>query len=270
MTGFAGSIPAAGERGRKPLLNDISAVKIFSSFCAGSIAFNAIYLSAAALAIYAVFGSQFAGFSLLIGIPLAAIVVAYEMRLMRKRREAEEESALVSALSIVYSSIKYNGKPLLYSICRAADSLNPSSAPNAQAALLDVAGRMRLGQDLDVAVRDFARACKHSYLSPLYQFAEEYWAGLEPAASLKGVIDDYHAKRRSNAERSISRTQRRVTVCMALGTIAPSFLMFVFVGYSIVYYSTLQYFLFAVSLLLILPFAYSVLGAGMAGYDDAR
>ncbi|HUY70391.1 MAG TPA: hypothetical protein VMV00_02380 [Candidatus Baltobacteraceae bacterium] len=219
---------------------------------------------------YAVFGPQLAGFSLLMGIPLAAIMVAYEARLMRKRREAQEESALVSALSMMYSGIRYNGKPLLYSICKAADSLNPASAPDAHAALLEVAGRLRLGQDLDAAVKNLSRRSKLPYLSPLYEFAEEYKAGLDPAVSLKGVIDEYHARKRGNAERSISRTQRRVTVSMALGTIAPSFLMFVFVGYSIVYYSTLQYFLFAAALLLALPCAYSVLGSGMADSNDAR
>ncbi|MDE1810644.1 MAG: hypothetical protein KGH66_01205 [Candidatus Micrarchaeota archaeon] len=243
-------------------------MKIFKSFSIGGVSFDVFYLLAAVGVIYSVSGVPSAAYASMVGIPLTTIVMTYETRLLRKRAEIREQNTVISALSTIYSGMMHSRKPLLYSLDKAIESMNPKLTPVSHMAFLETAQRMRLGQDFDEAVQLLRQSGNWPCLSPLYEFAGDYRDGIDPTVSLKGVIDDFRAKRRSESEKRISSVQRQVTVSMALGTIAPSFLIFVFVGYSIVYYSQLQYLLFAVSLLLALPCAYSVLRASIAGSDE--
>ncbi|MDE1833029.1 MAG: hypothetical protein KGH58_01275 [Candidatus Micrarchaeota archaeon] len=235
-----------------------------------TLAFDVTYLAIAEAVIFAVFGAGPTVTSLLAGIPLICISMVWGVRLFRKRRESNEERALIHALSVTYANVTHNRKPLFYSLTRAIESTSASMAPITHNALLEVTNRMRLGQDLDEAVQALKQSSRSPSLAPLYEFGRDYRDGMEPGTSLKGIVDEYNAKQRVGSERFISKLQKQVTVSMALGTVVPSFAMFVFVGYSIVYYSAFQYLAFAITMLLVLPCASSALRASVAGQYETR
>ena len=105
---------------------------------AGVLAFNISYLIVAEVVILAVFGTGPTVISLLAGIPLTCISMTWEARLSRKSRESNEGQTLISALSVAYSNMRHNQKPLLSSLTKAIESTSASMVPITYTALSEV------------------------------------------------------------------------------------------------------------------------------------
>ncbi len=228
------------------------------------VAFNAAVLSAASAAALLSAGTQGALLALLAGAPMLAAVSLSELEFMDKAQDAVERDSLMFALQQVYSGMRYGGKSLLSSIKGALDALDNLDCGRVREMLSSAQKRLLLGAQPDAAL---AASCRGSgtACSALRDVGREYSNGLDTTLAVRNAYDRLCEDARLNDVKNASRLQKYLTANMAVGTVLPSFAVFAFTGYSMVYGSEALFSLFCAAMLAIVPNAFALVRIHTAG-----
>ena len=231
---------------------------------AGIVAFNAAAIAIALAICMAFIGTEGAELGVIAGIPMMFALSLSEFVLCRKAACSKERDAVLFELQQIYSGIRYSGKSLLASINCALTAMDRSMCDTAYNLLLGVHKRLLLGAQLDEAI---ASSCtgKGPACVALGDIGREYANGRDPAIAIKNAYDRLCNTIRLEDAGNAGRLQKYLTVSMALGTVLPSFAMFAFTGYSMIYYSPALFSMFGVAMLVLMPNIFALAKAHTAG-----
>jgi hypothetical protein len=228
------------------------------------VAVNAVVIAVALLIARVFIGTEGAELGVLAGIPMMFAVSLSEFVLYKKAEYSKERDAVLFALQQIYSDIKYNGKSLLSSMNDSLIAMDRSVCARVYDLLLRVQKKLLLGAQLDEAVSSTCTGTSPACVA-WGNVGKEYANGREPALAIKNAYDRlYNTIKLEDAENA-GKLQKYLTVSMALGTVLPSFAMFAFTGYSMVYYSPMLFSLFGVAMLVLMPNIFALVRAHTAG-----
>lgn len=168
------------------------------------------------------------------------------------------------ALRAIHGSLR-KGVNVIRSIEEAAQSVAKGSSVGDL--LLSIRQRILLGQDLSgAAAAEAAKHAKNSVvaeaLGPLRKEYDAVGSVNESAASSAISLEKRGAELRANED---GRLPRYLIMAMVASTILPSMATFAFVGYSILYYSSIFLMLYCAVLLGVLPNLYSAVRLKLSG-----
>ncbi|MEM3839037.1 MAG: hypothetical protein QXF01_00435 [Candidatus Micrarchaeaceae archaeon] len=169
--------------------------------------------------------------------------------LLLKTKDAQNESAIKDLfVESLYLVNYYRSKdtPLHKAIFEAANSVNLEI----RKLLNEIANRVRLGEEFGEAIW---AACKGRGLSFMYEMRA---AGSGELDSIALILRRFESEREEAELRRSQSIQRYATVNMFVSTILPSFLIFGFIGSSILARASLSLQIFSVVIVLMLPFIY--------------
>lgn len=226
---------------------------------------NLAALSIAIFIIYYALGPQLALIALSIGFASASVVSVYELRLRRKLDYTSELNETLFALHLVYMDLGYGGKSLTASMESAVSGMRDRSNKRVRMTFEEIRKRLQTGQDLGQAVQSTCNKRTDAASAALCAIGKEYQKGSDALSSVKGTYDRILKEQELKKECTYGSLQKYLTMCMALGTVLPSFAVFAFVGYSMVYYSAYVPFLLFMLMLIFLPDFYALLRIHIAG-----
>jgi hypothetical protein len=200
-----------------------------------------------------------------VGIALAATVSASEFRLKGKLERASELDDTLFALHTMYEDIKYSGKSSSSGIASAAAGLRDSAGGKVRGILEEIGKRLAAGQDLGQAIESACNGKSGASSDAFRAVGREYTKGLDPASAVKNAYARLNSERAVSREKAYGSLQKYLTMSMALSAVLPSFVVFAFVGYSMVYFSALMLYAFSIAMLMVLPSFYALLRIHMAG-----
>jgi hypothetical protein len=224
----------------------------------------AALLIAVVIACY-VSGLRHALLAVPVGATLAMIVSIYELKLAAKLDRSSELNDTLFALHSIYCDLKYSGKSLSTGIGNAAAGLHDSVNGNVRGALDEIGKRLTAGQDLGLAIGSACRGKSGASSDALRAVGKEYSKGLDPASAVKNVYARLKEEQSIGREKAYGSLQKYLTMSMALSAVLPSFVVFAFVGYSMVYFSASMLYVFAIVMLMVLPRIYALLRIHIAG-----
>ncbi len=179
---------------------------------------------------------------------------------VRLKREVEE---LESVSDSLYRGLSRNER-FENSLSSAIAGID--SRGECYAALDTVARAMRSGSSFAEAVR--VAAAYLSANSATLSFLKRAGSSGYSAPSASAVRAEHMhilSMRNEMMERDSGSVQRYITMSMVAGTIFPSFVLFGFMGYSILNFSTFGVSILLIALLVLIPGVYSVVRARLAG-----
>jgi hypothetical protein len=230
----------------------------------GIVLFNTAVTAAAILIAYAFIGACGATLCALAGIPMMFAVSVSEFALCKKAEEAKERDAVLFGLQQIHSSIRYAGKSILSGMSDVLLAMGKGNGTNAYGLLARIRKRLLLGAQLDEAIRaectGTGPAC-----AALRDVGREYARGCEPYIAIENAYDRLGRTMRMDDARNSGRLQKYLTASMAIGTVMPSFAVFTFTGYSMVYYAHGTLALFGAVMLVIIPNVFALVRAHAAG-----
>jgi hypothetical protein len=229
-----------------------------------TLSYNMLLLSIAAIIVYLASGLQQALMALSIGFAFASMVSLSELRLERKLEYASDLNDALFALHLVYMEMRYGGKSLYAGMEEAARGVHDRVGMNVYRIFDEMKGRLLMGQDLGQAVQSSCRG-EGAAQAAWRAIGREYLKDFDAASSIKCVCDRLLREQALNKEKACGSLQKYLTMSMALSAVVPSFMVFVFVGYSMVYYSASILAIFSVMMLMVLPRAYALLRIHIAG-----
>lgn len=228
------------------------------------VAFNMAVIAVVLLIARAFVGAGCAELCAVVGIPMMLAVTLSELVLHRKAERSKERDAVLFALQQVHSGIKYNGRSLLASINDYLAAADTSLCAEVYGLLSGVQKRLFLGAQLDEAVSSTCRGANPACVA-LGDVGREYANGREPTLAIKNAYDRLCNTIKIESARNAGKLQRYLTVSVALGTVLPSFAIFAFTGYSMIYYSPQMFSFFCVAMLVLMPNIYALARAHTAG-----
>jgi hypothetical protein len=225
---------------------------------------NAAVLLVALVTAFAFVGAESALLCAAAGMPMTLAVALSELRLHRKAEISRERDSVLFALQQIHSSARHCGKPLLASIDDALAALDSRAAAGVCSLLSGIRRRLLLGAQLDEAT---LAAChgEGPASDALRGVGGEYANGREPVLAVKGAYDRLCRAMRLEDAANCGKLQKYLTASMALGTVLPSFVMFAFTGYSMIYYSSALLTLFCTAMMVIMPNIFALARAHTAG-----
>lgn len=229
----------------------------------GLVALNAAFLCAAASTAFLSTGARGALLALIVGVPMLFAVSLSELRLVRKAQDSRDKDAVLHALHRMYSGSRY-GRKSMASCLR--DSLGASGGhgTNVGAMLSRARRRLLLGEQLGHAL---CNACPESGPAGtvLRDMGRECSNGLDAPLAVKNAYDGLYGDILLDEAGKAGRLQKYLTVCMAAGTVLPSFAVFAFTGYSMIDYSPALLSFFCVAMLVLVPNLYALVRIHTAG-----
>jgi len=227
-------------------------------------AFNAAVIAAAILIARTFIGAEGAALCALAGIPMMLAVSVSESVLERKAENSRERDAVMFALQQIHSSLKYSGKSLLAGINDSLEATDRSMCAAVYGVLLGIRKKLLLGAQLDEAVASTCKGAGPACVA-LGDVGREYANGREPALAIRNAYDRLCNAVKLEYAENAGKLQKYLTVSMALGTVLPSFAIFAFTGYSMIYYSPMLFSMFGVAMLVLMPNVFALVRAHTAG-----
>lgn len=200
-----------------------------------------------------------------VGSALAAVVSLSELRLKGKLDRASELNDTMFALHMLHGDIRYSGKSLCAGLGNAASELRDRAGGVVRGALNEINNRLAAGQDLGQAIESACRGKEDAASAALSAVGREYSKGLDPASAVKNVYVRLRNEQSIGRERAYGSLQKYLTMSMALSAVLPSFVLFAFIGYSMVYFSAAMLYVFSIVMLMVLPRLYALLRIHIAG-----
>jgi Flp pilus assembly protein TadB len=200
-----------------------------------------------------------------VGAALAMIVSVFELRLKDRLDRASELNDTLFALHTIHSDIKYSGKSLGASIGDAEAELRDRVGGNVHSTLGEIGKRLTAGQDLSQAIESACRGKSDAASEALRAVGREYSKGIDPASAVGNVYARLRDEQSMDREKAYGSLQKYLTMGMALSAVLPSFVVFAFVGYSMVYFSASLLYAFSIVMLMVLPRVYALLRIHVAG-----
>lgn len=198
-------------------------------------------------------------------VPSFAAAGALELRMRRKVSCAMEEEALLIALHSLHSDLRHGKRSMFRSVADLSAGAAHREGRGVSGLFSEMGMRLALGQDFDESARSSRRLDGSAANAVVRDISSAYSAGFDLASAVGNAHSQLAAKRSDEFSSHLVSVQRHASLSMMTGTILPSFLVFAFVGYSIVHYSQSMFTLFTIALLIILPSAYAAVRMGMAG-----
>ena len=224
----------------------------------------AILFVAACIAYYAA-GMLQALLVVSVGSVLAAVVSISELRLNQKLDYASELSDAFFVLHLMHTDMRYGGKPLHFAIGSAARSISSSAGSKMRGIVDEIGARLALGQDFGQAITTTCNGKEDAASAAMLAVCKEYQKSFDAASAIKNVYVRLWKSRSLSMEKGYGSLQKYLTISMALSAVLPSFAVFAFVGYSMVYYSTALLSGFMITMLVVLPDLYALLKMHIAG-----
>ena len=200
-----------------------------------------------------------------IGSIFASVVSISELKLRQKVAYASELSEAFLILHLIYTGIKYRGKSTYSSMESAVRSLRSNADSKVCKVSEEIRRRLVSGQDLGQAI---ASACcdRDDAASMVFSaVGKEYQKSYDAGSAMKNVYTRLWKSQSLSKEKAYGSLQKYLTISMALSAVLPSFMVFAFVGYSMIYYSSALLSLFCAMMLIILPSMYALLKMHIAG-----
>jgi hypothetical protein len=225
---------------------------------------------AAFLAVFIILLSSFVrGYLLIFASILAAslfIISLYlELFLAKKKRAIKTTKSVLRALHAIKTGMHISKLPLTACITHAILS---SDDRDLSSALASIRNRMKFGQDFHEAVRSIIFSGE-AIAAVFRSLAEAYERNMDMYIAVKHVYDATLKKRLAEIEKAYASVQKYSSISMVAGTIIPSFMLFAFIGYSIISGGSVQLFIFALLFGAVLPSIFSAVRALQAGlYED--
>src|SRR5271157_2230522 len=217
-----------------------------------AIAANSTVLAAAIAIAFRFSGAYGAALCAIAGVPMMIAVSLSEFVLYKKADYSSECEAMLFALQQMHASVRHSGKSFLAGMRDCLASLDRNACAKVYDLLYGIYKKSLLGAQLDEAVSSTCTG-EGPACAALRNVGKEYASGRDPSIAVKNAYDRLcRTVRRENAENA-GKLQRYLTVSMALGTVLPSFAVFAFTGYSMVYYSQRMFSLFCVAMLILMP-----------------
>ncbi len=231
---------------------------------AAIVAFNASVIVIALLIALVFTGIEGAELGVLVGIPMMFAVSLSEFVLCRKAEQSKERDAVLFELQQIYSGMKYSGKSLLSSMNDALTAMDRRACADVYNMLFLVHKKLLLGAQLDEAIASTCTGTGHA-CAALSDVGREYAKGREPTLAIKNAYNRLYNAIKLEDAGNAGKLQKYMTVSMALGTVLPSFAMFAFTGYSMVYYSPTLLSMFGVAMMVLMPNIFALVKAHAAG-----
>ncbi len=201
---------------------------------------------------YAIFGLPILLLCIAISLILIAVFGTIESGIVKNAEDASARNAIAGALNLVWIGIKFGNKPM-------GKSIENAEAIGAYGNCLnELRKRLHLGQNLSSAALAIAKNAKSKGVRETFAEMAESCSGDEESAfgTLSKRIHEEHAY---NASRSMGALQRYLTLSMVVSSVVPSFVLFSFIGYSIVIHTSIDSLVFILALLLVIPLLYSLI-----------
>ena len=225
---------------------------------------NFALFTAAVLIVYHVSGLANALLAIPIGSMLALAATVCELRLRKRLNELTELDETLSALHAVYMDVKCSGRSVHSGVEHAASSLNGKACTEVSKTFDEIRRKMLLGQDFGQAINS-SSGSKSAASAALRSVGNEYAKGLDAASAVKNVYNRIWKSRMLEREKAQGALQKYMTISMAFSAVVPSFVVFAFIGYSMVYYSDTLLFAFSLAMLFVIPGIYAMLRMRLVG-----
>lgn len=187
---------------------------------------------------------------------LLFIALAYAgSTLDRGRRKENLTGSMLRSLQHINILLTKSRLPISTALLRAAAI---SRSKKLSLVLLEIRGRMLLGQD-------FAQAVKASKMPDavirgvMSKIATAYSSNFDTALAVKDAHSSLFHEYLERMEKFYSSVQKYTSLSMVTGTIAPSFALFAIIGYSITNSAHTSAFFPVLLFVVVLPFAFSAL-----------
>ena len=165
----------------------------------------------------------------------------------------------------MYTDIKYGGKSTYSSMEGALRSLRSSAGSKVRKTIREIRMRLISGQDLGQAIASTCGNKDDAASTALRAVGREYQKSYDAGSAIKNVYTQMWKSQSLSREKAYGSLQKYLTISMALSAVLPSFVVFAFVGYSMVYYSALLLSIFCIMMLVVLPSLYTLLKMHIAG-----
>ena len=200
-----------------------------------------------------------------IGSVFASIVSIFELRLRQKMEHASELSVAFFMLRQISDDIRYGGKSTYSSIEGAMRSLRSNTNSKVRKVIGEIRMRLMCGQDLGQAINSTCGSEDDAASVALSAVGKEYQKSYDAGSAAKNVYTRLWKSQSLSKEKAYGSLQKYLTISMALSAVLPSFVVFAFVGYSMVYYSAALLSVFCIMMLVVLPSLYAMLKMHIAG-----
>ena len=186
----------------------------------------------------------------LISFPIVALSASLLRKAAEERRIKDMQDQLIESLySITYYRSK--GISMHRTILRVASSSKSQRVKNV---LQKLANRMRLGETFGCAIANACKGTGMSFLEDLYGNEDGDYD------SLVKLLSRYESNLTEQGVRAEQSLQQYSTISMFISTIIPSFVIFAFIGESILSQGTHDLPGFSLVMVLVLPFMYLIWG----------
>ena len=200
-----------------------------------------------------------------IGSIFASIVSISEIAAQAEVRARLRAKRHLLHLHLVCDGIRYGGKSTYSSMESAMRSLRSSTDSKVQKIIGEIRMRMTSGQDLGQAIASTCGNRNDAASTALRAVGKEYQKSYDAGSAVKNAYTRLWKSQSLGREKAYGSLQKYLTISMALSAVLPSFVVFAFVGYSMVYYSTLLFSFFCIMMLVVLPSLYAMLKMHIAG-----
>ena len=175
-----------------------------------------------------------------------------------KYRQQSESNEILEGLMKGLSRVSYYksaGLPEINSLGKASSS---SSSKKVSRILRETARRMELGENFFDAISD-ATAKERQISENLHKYIKSGESSIEEALII------YESKKKSGISQSNSLMSRYATCSMFVSTVAPSFVIFSFIGSMLISQSSSSMEFMSISLIAAIPVVYSIINSASNG-----
>ncbi|MGC8669841.1 MAG: hypothetical protein ACP5TL_01655 [Candidatus Micrarchaeia archaeon] len=209
--------------------------------------------AAFSLIVLSFFGITMFVLALAMSMPIS-IFSAFLEYLIDKRKAAELERAkLASAIKLIYINIRFGKRSFVSSVKKLSNFSNDVRINNLLTELHD---RIALGQKLREALASIK--LDHAVTKDLDAISEISSLDLYTDNSIRTLFEKLRYEHKYTASKNAGALQKYLTVSMLLSSVIPSFVLFSFVGYTLLMPSELSSFALMFTMLIAIPSAYSI------------
>ncbi|MEM3827067.1 MAG: hypothetical protein QXR58_00505 [Candidatus Micrarchaeaceae archaeon] len=231
-------------------------IRSLASGIKGLDAFNIVSAAVMSVGSIILLSKLFGGYLLLIAsliaLSLFAFLIYLELFFAEKRSASNASRSMLRLLYRIKSGMSLAGMP--FHSCIARESKSGAHGQIASA-LIEIRNRMSFGQDFYEAVQSTA----FDSAEPRRAFgslSEAYRHSMDMFLAVKHAYNSMLKDRLEKIERSSLSLQKYSSVSMVTGAIVPSFMLFAFIGYSIMKGGPMPLFAFAVLFSIVLPYVF--------------